>query len=64
MAEKHVASPSAAYLTQPNIIHPESERGSADGELRVAAAEARARTELAGRLGVTSVTGGSIQRGR
>jgi len=59
---KETSTPEAAYLTSPNIIHPQSERGSA-GESNVAAAEAVARADLAARTGVT-ITGGSIKRGR
>ncbi len=60
---KQIYSPDTAYFTSPNIIHPQSERGNADGEARVSAAEAAARTELGVRLGAT-VTGGAIKRGR
>jgi hypothetical protein len=56
-------SPAAAYFTSPNIIHPQSEKGTAAGETNVLAAEAAARVEIGGRLGAT-VTGGAIKRGR
>jgi hypothetical protein len=50
-------SPEAAYLTKSNISNP--------GTSAVAtAADAAARTELAARLGVTSVTGGASKQGR
>lgn len=46
--------PEAAYLTKDNIVHP----GSAT---QVSAAEARARSELSQKIGLT-VTGGAIKR--
>lgn len=55
-------SPETAYLTKPNIVHPESNRGTA-GDTRVAADEAAARAALSGLHGVT-VTGGAIKKGR
>lgn len=57
-------SADAAYLTKPNIIHPESEKGTAAGETRVAAAEARARADIGARHGGVAATGGAIKRGR
>ncbi len=59
---KETATPDTAYLTSPNIVHPESNRGTA-GDAAVAAAEAAARVELGIRRGVT-VTSGSIKKGR
>lgn len=50
-------SPEVTYLTKTNISHP--------GTAAVAtAAEAAARTELAARLSLTTVTGGTIRQGR
>jgi hypothetical protein len=50
-------SPEATYLTKPNISNP--------GTSAVAtAADTSARTELAVRLGITSVSGGSSKQGR
>jgi hypothetical protein len=58
----------AAYLTPPgvapNIIHPQSERGSA-GEPQVLAAETRARAALLARYGANGAYAGmTIRRGR
>lgn len=55
-------TPQTAYMTKPNIVHPQSERGAA-GESVVLADEAAARVTFNSRLGIT-VTGGAIQRGR
>ena len=51
-----------AYLTKANIVHPQSNRGTA-GDPYVTAAEGNARNELSSRRGVT-VTGGAIKKGR
>ncbi len=59
---KEIFTPDTAYLTSPNIVHPQSERGT-PGDSAVAAAEAAARVELGIRRGVT-VTSGSIKKGR
>lgn len=53
-------NPDCTYLTKTNIVHPQSNRGSA-GDTQVAAAEAAARAELTTRHGVT-VTGGAIKK--
>lgn len=58
--EKVVTSPEAAYLTASNIVHPQSNRGSA-GDPYVAADEVRARSDIQVRTGVT-VSGGSIKK--
>jgi hypothetical protein len=50
-------SPDAAYLTKANISHPSTAAVAT-------AAEAAARIELAARLGLTSVSGGTIKQGR
>lgn len=55
-------SPQAAYLTKDNIVHPQSNRGTA-GDAAVAADEARARAELQARTGLT-ISGGNIKKGR
>lgn len=57
------ATPDTAYLTKSNIVHPQSNRGAA-GDIFVTEAEARARAEMATRNGGTTVTGGSIRKGR
>lgn len=59
---KIVTSPAAAYLTSPNIVHPQSERG-APGETQVLAAEAAARTDITARFGITA-SAGAIKRGK
>lgn len=51
------SSPDSVYLSKGNIQHP----GSA---AQATAAEAAARLEIASRLGVTTVTGGTIKQGR
>ena len=55
--------PEAAYLTKPNIVHPQSNRGTA-GDAHVAAAEAIARAEIAQRHNGVAVTGGAIKKGK
>lgn len=57
MTDVAKSCPEAALLTKPNIIHPSTVAAV------VAADEARARLEIAQRLSVTSVTGGSIKTG-
>lgn len=52
------STPAANLLTRSNIVHPQSSR-----EAKVLADEAAARLEIADRLGVTSVSGGTIERG-
>lgn len=59
---KITTSPEAAYLTSPNIVHPDSNRGTA-GDARVAADETAARADIQNRTG-TVVSGGSIKKGR
>lgn len=59
---KETFSPEAAYLTSPNIVHPQSIRGT-PGDAYVTADEGRARSELTARRGV-NVTGGTIRKGR
>jgi hypothetical protein len=56
-------TPETAYLTKPNIVHPESNRAGTAGDARVAADEVTARTALSNLHGVT-VTGGSIKKGK
>lgn len=53
---KIVSSPEAAYLTSPNILAPGS-------TAQLTAAVAAARLDIAARIGVTSVSGGSIPAG-
>lgn len=59
---KEVATPDTAYLTSDNIVHPQSNRGTA-GDAHVAAAEASARVEMSTRYGAT-VSAGSIKKGK
>lgn len=54
----HTFSPEANYLTRDNIVHPRSSNAAV-----VAADEARARTEISQRTGLT-VSGGSIKKER
>lgn len=56
-------TPETAYLTKPNIVHPESNRPGTAGDARIAADEAAARAALGALHGVTA-TGGSIQKGK
>lgn len=56
-------TPETAYLTKPNIVHPESNRAGTAGDTRIAADEAAARVELSGHYGVTA-TGGTIKKGK
>lgn len=51
------ATPDCVYLSKANIQHP----GTA---AQATAAEAAARLELAQRLNITTVTGGTIKQGR
>lgn len=51
------STPDCVYLTKTNIQHP----GSA---AQATASEVAARLELASRLGITSVSGGTIKQGR
>jgi hypothetical protein len=53
-------TPDTNYIGRTNIIHPSVE--TEHGDAVVAAAEARARTELSNRLSVT-VTDGTINKG-
>ena len=57
-------SPEANYLTRTNIVHPLSNLPGTQGDARITAQEVRARAEAAERRGVTSVTGGSIKKGK
>lgn len=52
----------AAYATSKNIVHPESERGAA-GESRVAAAEAKAASDITN-ITQSTVSVATIKRGR
>jgi hypothetical protein len=49
--DKLTTSPEAAYLTSPNLVYPQSERGSA-GETQTLAAEAAGRADIETRFGV------------
>ena len=57
------SSPEANYLTRNNIVHPLSNLPGTQGDVHVAAAEVRARADIAARGGI-SVTGGSIKKGK
>jgi hypothetical protein len=50
-------TPEACYLTKQNIQHPGT-------STQATAAEATARLEIAARLGITTVSGGTIKQGR
>jgi hypothetical protein len=68
MAVPQSHSPEAAYLTKPNVVHPESTHpaGSAletQGNTKITAAEAAGRQHMADRTGAT-ISGGSIKKGK
>ena len=56
-------SPEANYLTRNNIVHPLSNLPGTQGDAAIAAAEAKARQDIADRKGVTA-TGGTIKKAR
>jgi hypothetical protein len=58
MTDVERSSPEAAYLTKPNIVHPQSGNAAV-----VAAAEAAGRADIALRKGGVAVTGGAIKKG-
>jgi hypothetical protein len=60
--DKLTTSPEAAYLTSPNIIYPQSERGVA-GEAQTEAAEAAGRSNITDRYGVDA-SSLDVQRAR
>lgn len=53
--------PASSYLTKDNILDPRAEGQHAVALTAILADAALARIEIAARLGVTSVTGGSIK---
>jgi hypothetical protein len=62
-------SPEANYITRDNIVHPLSNLPGTQGDLYVAAAEAKGRLDIQNRLsasGATAITaaGGSIKKGK
>ena len=60
---KEILSPETAYATSPNIVHPQSNRGSA-GDAHVAAAESAARQRIIDAKPQLTVTAATIKKGR